>query len=77
MLKNKFIEIPEGAIKGGIIAHTGAKTRTGIEGFSAIFIPTLELYEYNHRFRNLHKVWLDLNKNFAPKQRQLVGYVSL
>jgi len=81
MIANKFLasfrDLPEAEIKGAIIGHTNAQTKKGIEGFASIVIPAADLEVYYSRFQNLHRVWKDLNKDFTPKQRQLVGYVTL
>jgi hypothetical protein len=77
MRRNKFIELPDVEIKGAIIGHTSAQTKTGIEGFSAIVINKEQQQKYYSRFQNLYAVWIDTNPNFAPKQRQLKGYITL
>jgi hypothetical protein len=77
MKDKKFIELPDVEFKGAIIGHTSAQTKKGIEGFASIVLSMEELFNYYRRFKNIHNVWQDLNKDFKPKQRQLVGYVTL
>jgi len=78
MARNKFIELPEDMeIQGAIIGHTSAKTRSGIEGFSATVIPKDEIEDYYRRYRNIAAVWESEFSSMKPKIRQIPGYVAL
>jgi len=77
MIDNRMIDLPEQQIKGAIIGHTSAKTKNGIEGFSAIVINALDLSEYYNRYRSIAKVWDSEFGTLKPKIRQLEGFVAL
>ena len=62
-----FREMGLGDPLGGLILHTSAKTRTGIEGFSCLKKTTEELKEPFSIFENLSKVWEVRNPNAGPR----------
>jgi len=78
MIDNGFIDLPmEDGIQGAIIGHTSAKTKAGIEGFSAILIPKEELSQYYNRYRHISAVWTNEFGSLKPKIRQLEGFIAL
>ncbi len=54
--------------KGAVILHTSAKSKKGIEGFSAELLPADELNVHYEIFKRLSFVWKQRNPNFGPKE---------
>lgn len=81
MIRNGLIDLPEKEedrnIVGAIIGHTAAKTRSGIEGFSATVLNVDDLQEYYKRYRNIAAVWESEFGTLKPTIRQVPGYITL
>lgn len=66
-----------GAIKGTLIGHTQAKTKSGIEGFSLSYQDEAKVKEEYQDYRDIAKVW---ERNFGSKKpviRQIPGMITL
>ena len=62
-----FMEMTKQKIAGGIVIHTGSKTKTGIEGLST-FVKTIdELKTDFENYRAVANVWERLFSNSQPK----------
>lgn len=55
-------EMGLGPIAGALIGHTQAQTRTGIEGFTTIYIPRNEIESYNDDYQHVAHMW---NREFG------------
>lgn len=62
-----FEKMQKVKVVGGLVLHTAATTRTGIEGFSATFRDRTELAASFEIYKNLAFVWNKRNPNFGPK----------
>ena len=66
-----------GAIKGTLVGHTQAKTKTGIEGFSLSYQDENRVNEEYRDFRDIAKVWERNFGNKKPVIRQIPGMIVL
>ena len=65
-----------GTMAGALLGHTGATTRTGIAGFSLIYISREEMLELNQQYLRVAKVWEDQFGTAKPKVIQIPGIIS-
>ena len=63
-------------IAGGLIIHTGATTRKGIEGLQTIHIPRDEMIILNQDYKDIAKVWNRQMASAKPKVRQLPALIT-
>ena len=69
-----YMEMTGVKIAGGIVIHTGSKTKTGIEGLST-FVKTIDqLKEDFQKYRAVAKVY---ELNFADKQPKIFTFPSI
>ena len=63
-------------VVGGLIIHTSASTRKGIEGLQTIHIPREELVELNQDYKDIAKVWNRQMSSQKPMVRQLPAMIA-
>lgn len=63
-------------VVGTLVLHTGAQTRSGIEGFSAKLRTAEEVETDYAKYRRTAAVWQDENENFSPKVFDLPSFIS-
>jgi hypothetical protein len=64
-------------IVGGLILHTSAKTKKGIEGFTTHYISREDMYKKFKIFRHVAEVWAYQNENEKPKIFQFPSAITL
>ena len=60
-----------GKFMGALITHTQAKTRSGIEGLSTIFLNRDDIKRYYEDYRNVAKVWDSQFGTLKPKTLEI------
>lgn len=63
-------------IKGTLIIHTGASTRTGIEGLNVILRNQEQMEEDYRSYRMTAALWEDENRDYSPKVFSLPSMVT-
>jgi hypothetical protein len=63
--------------KGGLIIHTGSKTKTGIPGLSTAYRnPAQVLDDYVNGFRHVAAIWDRQNKDAMPRQLEFPSLIT-
>jgi len=75
--KNCYEEMSGEKVKGGIVIHTGAKTKKGIEGLATYLRTSEELKEDYLDYRAVANVWERRKKNLKPKIFQFPSKITL
>ena len=70
-------EMGQGIIEGTIIMHTNAKTRSNIEGFSAIVRSKSQMMEDYEEYRLAAALWERNNKDASPKIFDLPSIIEM
>ena len=73
-----FESMVEWQVAGGLVFHTGAKTKSGIEGLNTLFRPRKDLLErdYGH-YRHAAALWERDHEDDQPKQYAFPNIITL
>jgi len=65
-----------GTISGALIGHTGASTRSGIQGLTVVYLTRKQIIEENEKYLRIARVWDDNFTTAKPKVFQLPALIS-
>ena len=68
------IEVGKDKMRGGLIAHTGSTTKTGIEGFNLIYMPMDEVESEYEDYRKISDIW---EKKFGSMKPRIFAFPSI
>lgn len=79
MIVHGFYILPEGSgeFMGALVIHTGAKTKTAIEGLSTLYRSPEELETDYSDYRAVSQVWERKNANARPKSFEFPAVLKL
>lgn len=64
-------------VVGGLIGHTSATTKTGIEGFATVYLNKEQLEEEYLDYRKVAGIWEKLFADTKPKIRELPSLITI